>query len=98
MRVLDFFRGLLGSGRTPVTLLRTLTEVFAFSKRTVLVGVSVALMGVSKISSLNLGLFSKLEDFTAIISSFCDRSKNVFTSSVISFLREAFKFSKVWST
>ena len=47
----------MGSGRTPVTMLRTLTEEFALSKRTVLVGVRVTLTGASKISSLKLGLF-----------------------------------------
>ena len=79
-------------------MLRTLTEVFAFSKRTVLVGVNMTLIGVSKTSSLASGLFSKFEDLIAFISSFWDCSKSVFTSSVNSFLKEAFKFSKDWST
>ena len=78
-----------------LSVLRMLTGEFTFPKRTVLVGVSVTLVGVSIISSLLLGLFSKLEDLIANMSSLCDCSRRVFTSSVISFLREVFDFQEI---
>ena len=70
-----------------------MTELSAFSKRTVLDGESLVLMGVSNTSSLKLVLVSKLGDLIADMSSFCDCAKSVFTSSAFSFLRVDFKFS-----